>query len=504
MPGSHLRSRRARALGRARTVATVGLPVAVLVLLLGGALGAVASLGPPPRAAAALAPDRVPPAVPLLDLRRDLAPLADAAADRALQRALDAQVAALPPDTCLVVRTDDVDYEHRADDPQVPASAQKLLTGVAALSALGTDVRYVTRLGTGTAPVDGVVSGDVVLVGGGDPVLATGAYAARFANQPQLLTDLAVLADAVAAAGVTRVTGSVLADERRYDQERYHPAWPRRFVVQDQTGPLSALAVNDGFAAWPAEGATPVEPAADPAVLGAQVLLGLLAERGIAVEGGAGRVAPDAPAPPVVLAEVASPPLGEVVAQLLRESDNATAELVLKELGLRLRGEGTFAAGAGAVADVLAAEGLDVADAVVVDGSGLAPGNAASCTLLADLLDHPPTRAEVRDGLAVAGRTGTLARRFVGTPLEGRVRAKTGTLNQVTSLVGTVEGADGTTVRFALVVNVPEPAVIQAGTVAAQADLLAVLAAHPARPDLSDLAPAAQRGGDGGRPGEGP
>jgi len=462
----------------------VGAPVLALGALLGGSVAAIADLTAPPTPQPVGALD--PPSAPVLSLRRDLGPLADQVAERRLRQGIDAFLATQPPDSCLSVRAGDLRVDHRADDPQVPASTLKLATGVAALLELGPDFRHVTRVTASATPVGGVVAGDLHLVGAGDPLLALGEYASRY-RRPQPFSDLRQLADAVVAAGITRVDGAIVGDDSRYDAVRYHPAWPLRFVAQDQTGPLSALSVNDGFVEWPPRGDQPVAPAPDPAALGADVLRALLAERGVQVAGPSrsGR-APDGAQ---VVAEHAGLPLREVVGQMLRESDNATAELLLKELGLQVEGAGTFDAGARAVTRVLAEAGIDVEGVRVVDGSGLAGSDALDCGLLIDLLAHEPTRSAVRAGLPVAGETGTLADRFGSSPVAGRLRAKTGTLNQVTGLAGYVEDASGEEVLFAFVANVAEPARIGLDTIAAQEQLAAVLAAHPDRPDLGAVEP---------------
>lgn len=462
----------------------VVLPVLVLGALVAGSLVMVDRLGETPTAAPGLGDAR--PSVPLLSVRRDLAPLADEAAQRRLVSALGAFVAGLPPDTCLTVDAGDVRFDHRAEDPQTPASATKVLTGVAVLIALGEDFRYTTTVSTPAPPVDGVVAGDLHLIGGGDPLLAQAEYAARY-RAPQQFSDLRALAAAVAAAGVVRVEGAVVGDESRYDTERYHPAWPARFITQDQTGPLSALIVNDGFVEWPVTGAGPVQPAPDPAAHASEVFRLLLEERGITVAAGS-RSGP-APVGAPVVAEHRSPPLREVVGQMLAQSDNATAELLVKELGLQVAGSGSFAAGASAVTQVLAEAGFDTEGTTVVDGSGLSSGNRVDCDLLMDLLEHPPTADAIRDGLAVAGETGTLAERWQDTTLVGRVRAKTGTLNQVTALAGLAATGGAGEARFAMVVNVLEPERIQLETIAAQQRLAELLVAHPDRPDLSAFAP---------------
>ena len=110
-------------------------------------------------------------------------------------------------------------FRHQADRALVPASTQKVVVGQVALDRLGADHRFRTRV-LGPAPVDGVVTGDVALVGGGDPLLTTATYAfvRRTAEQP--LTFLDALADALVAGGVRRVTGRIVADDTRYDALR--------------------------------------------------------------------------------------------------------------------------------------------------------------------------------------------------------------------------------------------------------------------------------------------
>ncbi|MGK2950286.1 MAG: D-alanyl-D-alanine carboxypeptidase/D-alanyl-D-alanine endopeptidase [Acidimicrobiales bacterium] len=427
-------------------------------------------------------------ATPVLSVRRLPTVVAAPIAERRLRLDLEAWAAQAPGDSCAVVRNDEsVVFEQRPDDALVPASTTKLLTATAVLLQLGPDERLTTRV-VATAPVvDGVVPGDLVLVGGGDPLLATADYMARFRNQPQTFTDLDALAASVEAAGVRRVEGAVVGDETRYDQERYVAGWPVRYLNQNVIGPLSALAVNDGFAAYPTPGATdvPLEPADHPAVNAAAVLTRLLVARGIEVVGEPRAGA--APAEFQELAAIESPPMAQVLAQLLTESDNSTGELLLKELGARA-GAGTTAAGRERARALLDLAEIDVGGAVVADGSGLSLDNRASCSLLVDLLERPDTGPVLDAGLAVAGESGTLSRRFSGTDLEGRLRGKTGSLNTVTALAGVVQD-DDPPLTFAYVVNAPPPGPVPEGVAASQQALGEILLAWPRVPDSTVLGP---------------
>jgi serine-type D-Ala-D-Ala carboxypeptidase/endopeptidase (penicillin-binding protein 4) len=129
------------------------------------------------------------------------------------------------------------------------------------------------------------------------------------------------------------------------------------------------------------------------------------------------------------------------VGAMIRESDNEAAELLTRELGHR-EGEGSTAAGVAAVTHQLTRLGLPTTGSRMGDGSGLETTNRASCRLLEAALELPAQEGgdALRQALPVAGRSGTLAKRLVNTPLEGKVRGKTGSLEGVTGLVGYVEG----------------------------------------------------------------
>jgi D-alanyl-D-alanine carboxypeptidase/D-alanyl-D-alanine-endopeptidase (penicillin-binding protein 4) len=211
----------------------------------------------------------------------------------------------------------------------------------------------------------------------------------------------------------------------------------------------------------------------------------LLAARGVTVDGGIGTGA--APAEATVLAGVDSAPLAEIVGEMLTYSDNQTAELLIKELGVQAGGAGTTAAGARATSQVLADAGVEVTGATFVDGSGLSATNRVTCDLLEETLAGAGVASPVGEGLAVAGESGTLAGSFQGTPAEGRLRAKTGSLNDVRALAGfvTTEAADD--LVFSLVLN--RPPFIQTADAELRDRIALVLADYPQRPPLDQVEP---------------
>lgn len=428
------------------------------------------------------------PVTPVLSPRRVPALLAAPVADRNLRSELDAVIAASPPATCLTVSVGGrVLYQHNPEVALIPASTQKLVTATAAMAELGAGTRLRTRVMATADPTDGVVRGDLFLVGGGDPLLATRPYVAHFANQPQIHTSLEALAAAVVDAGVERVEGGVVGDEGRYDSDRYPDTWPDRFAAQNQSGPLSALTVNDGFTAWPpvqAPGAEEETPAADPPRFAADQLRELLVARGISVEGGA--EAGRAPAAAIEITGIDSPPIADIVREMLTESDNQTSELLVKELG-RQKGTGpTTAAGVEVVTATMRRLDLAADGTGATDGSGLAGTNATSCALLMNVLDRAGPASALADGLAVAGETGTLAERFGDSAAKGRLRGKTGTLLDVTALAGFAEAVQGPVLTFAYVANGAE---VTAALLELQEALGDDLVAYPQGPTIDELGP---------------
>ena len=415
-------------------LAVLSLVCAFLALRPAGSGAAVATTARP-----LWSPDRLP------------ALLAEAQGTVDLGRAVDQLLAGAGGRSCLAVYEGDRPVLlRRPDDALTPASTQKILLATAALAVLGPDFRYETKLVSDAPPHDGAV-GTLWLVGSGDPTLATPEYAAWLKSKPRYelrqATPLAALAEGLASAGVHTVTGAVVGDDSRYDRARTVPTWKPDYIAENEVGPLGALLVDDGFTRFE----PPEQRAPDPAAHAAAALTRLAGAGGVAVAGPP--AAGTAPAGTTTIATVRSAPLSDIVAGILRESDNTAAELVTRELGVAREQAGSTAAGTQAVADALAAAGLPTAGLRLGDGSGLEITNRASCALLAAVLRHPgrPGSPPLTDLLAVAGRTGTLVQRLAGTPLDGKLRAKTGSLDGVSGLAGYLDGRRA--LSFALLAN---------------------------------------------------
>lgn len=351
---------------------------------------------------------------------------------------------ALPPDSCVVVRAETREVSAtRASRPLIPASNMKLLVAAAALDVLGADYRFTTSL-IGNRVGDTIV-GNLWLVGGGDPVLSTRAYPPTQLYPTTSPTFLDSLADELRASGINKITGSVVGDESRYDDERYVPTWGDG-IRSIEAGPLGALMVDDGTLLG-----DPFKPA-QPAVGAATAFTRLLRARGITVI--AAPRSGVAPTDGVTIGEVISAPLGVLLGDVLANSDNNAAELLLKEIGLVDEGSPTRVAGLQAVASVLIQRGISTDGVVLVDGSGLDANNRLTCSLLVDLLESFGSQSVLAEGLALAGSTGTLREQLTTPPALRRVRAKTGTLRTSKALSGFYEVSDGA-ITFSLLLNGP-------------------------------------------------
>jgi D-alanyl-D-alanine carboxypeptidase/D-alanyl-D-alanine-endopeptidase (penicillin-binding protein 4) len=336
-------------------------------------------------------------------------------------------------------------YGQGADDALTPASTTKIATAVAALSALGADHRLTTRAALEPD------TGELVLVGGGDPTLTARKDAQGWAS-------LRTLADHTAAAlakrGISKVTLSY--DTTLYAGPGLHP-----IGVNDNLAPVSALMTDEGRADDSASG--PAPRVADPAADAARSFAGFLAGHGIRTT---------APGPSKAtgraetLATVSSPPLSDLVERMLTNSDNDIAEALARQTAAATGGRADFDGGAAAIAEQLRKLRLPLTGASFHDGSGLNRADKLTADLLTALLRkagdpaHPELRA-VLTGLPVAGFTGTLTSRYADGAA-GFVHAKTGTLTGVNALAGTVVDRDGRLLVFAfLAENTTDPMTAQ-------------------------------------------
>lgn len=336
-----------------------------------------------------------------------------------------------------------------------PASTNKLLTSAAALDTLGPDHRFSTRV------VRGRTKHEVVLVGGGDPFLAS--RPSRNDAYPQR-ADIVTLARRTARElRHDRVTTVRLGyDDSLFAPPTAPPQWEPGYLPEGVVAPITALWVDEGRPPWG------YGRVADPSLAAAEAFATALRSAGITVKGTPqhGTAGPR----PQVLAAVHSAPLEQIVARTLDVSDNEAAEVLGHHVGLAVEGSGSFRAGAQGVRSALTDLGVDMTGTRLYDGSGLSREDRLTASALLGVFAaaadpaHPELRSVIT-GLPVAGFTGSLSYRYVDVPPEGRgrVRAKTGTLTGVTALAGVTADRDGDLLAFVMIADrIREPQTMRA------------------------------------------
>ncbi|MGI9644582.1 MAG: D-alanyl-D-alanine carboxypeptidase/D-alanyl-D-alanine-endopeptidase [Ilumatobacteraceae bacterium] len=432
----------------------------------------------------------ITPALPtaLFDYRRTPESVSDVANASQLGRDLAPVYSFVNADSCAAVSVDGVAAAAiNPDVPVIPASTQKLVTAAVALEVLGADHRFTTTVAS-PSPVDGVVEGDVYLIGGGDPLLTSDDYPIEDDRRPAFnTTSLDRLADAFVANGITRITGTVIGDGTRYDDEWFVDSWAEG-VAGNDAGPYDALLVNDARVLG--RGFTET----DPNEAAAREFVRLLGNRGIRVNNGWGSGIADATVP--VIGTVESADLVGVLTEMLETSDNNTAELLLKEIGLVGLADGSRAGGLNVVDGKLREWGVPMDGIRLVDGSGLSANARTTCAAMLTVLQRE-AGGPIEGALPVAAVNGTLADEFTESPMSGRLRAKTGTLGNppfdqeplaAKALAGYVSTAEPETIEFVLILNAPD--ITEDGKyVALWTALGERLDTYPSGPSADDLGP---------------
>ena len=413
-------------------------------------------------------------------------------------------------------------YQRNGTRLFVPASNTKLFVGAMATALLSPDFTVATSV-YAAGPVDsGVVRGDLVLYGRGDPTMSRRCFETDTtragACESDPLRPLRELAAQLHARGIREIAGDVVGDGSYFEPELVHGSWEQDDLIWWYAAPVSGLAFNDNSldvhwgpgsvrgapgrieltpdfgdialenrsvtdsldaggldAGWLgperlwtggrfalARGPrTSYVALPDPNRYAATAFRRALAEAGIAVLGGTGSTTDSlryaAARKASALAELSSRPLREWLVPILGPSQNLFAEMLLKQMGRQVAGEGSWHAALKAERRfLLDAVGLDSTQFSLLDGSGLAHDNVATPLSFAKLLlwlRQRPNFGMFEQALPVAGKSGTIRTRMAGTPVEGRVKAKTGSIFRVNSLSGYVVTPKGAVRIFSIQTN---------------------------------------------------
>jgi serine-type D-Ala-D-Ala carboxypeptidase/endopeptidase (penicillin-binding protein 4) len=340
----------------------------------------------------------------------------------------------------LDLTTGQVLYSRNAQVPRLPASVEKLYTTSTALLDFGPNGTLSTPvLGLGQVR-DGTFTGTLYLRGGGDPTFGSAAFDA--ANYGTGATVQRLVTNLINATGIRALNGNIVADESMFDSLRGTPATGYAPSTEVE-GELSALAFNGGWA----NGALVAHPALEAGQQFAAALrsAGVKLPRHVNVQAG---VTPSDAQP---MAVVHSPRIATLIALTNAPSDNFFAETLLKDLGARFGGGGTTADGAAVVRAVVAKPfGLHPR---FDDGSGLSRYDRTTPFQVVSLLRQQASNAPFTNSLAIAGETGTLQDEMRGSYAQGRCRGKTGTLHDVSNVVGYCQARDGNTLAYAFLMN---------------------------------------------------
>ncbi len=411
-------------------------------------------------------------------------------------------------------------YEKNADKYFLPASNMKLLTTALALDTLGPEYRFRTTIETnGILAADGKLSGDLILVGRGDPNLSNRKFPyeskEEFDGPPE--RALAELADGIAARGVQEVAGDVVGDDSYFPRERYPDGWEIDDMVWEYGAAISAIVVQDNtvtLTLTPGEksgdpvamtispstlefavmtevttigtkekedlrltrdpggdivrvtGTLPAKSAPrklvlgiqEPALQAANLLMQLLKDRGIKINGKARAMHDPDPseAARLVLAEHESIPLKDSVKLVNKISQNLHTEVLLRAAA---RQQGRWATPEDLQkfpAAFYAKAGIADGDVIQTDGSGLSRHDLVTPRAFVAVLAYAQKQVWFPAYLAslpVAGADGTLNERMKEPPLAGKIHAKTGSVTHVRALTGYAETPGGRKLIFSFLSN---------------------------------------------------
>ncbi|HTU29191.1 MAG TPA: D-alanyl-D-alanine carboxypeptidase [Solirubrobacteraceae bacterium] len=336
-------------------------------------------------------------------------------------------------------------YSHDATIARIPASVEKLYTTSTALQVFGPTARLSTSvLGSGVQ-TGSTWKGALYLRGGGDPTFGSAAFDHRAYGTGATVQGLVAQ---LRAEGIRTVTGPIIADASLFDSDEGTPATNNKPSIWVE-GALSALSFNRDWA-----DSTGEVYYANPPLQAGKDLVAALRSGGIAVRN---RTVRTGVTPPLArqLASVQSPTMATLIALTNTPSDNFFAETLLKDIGAHAGSGGTTADGAAVVRSTIAAKfGLHP---YLIDGSGLSYRDHTSPAQVVSLLSGQSENLPFRESLATVGETGTLADENRGTYAQGRCTGKSGTLSDVSNVVGYCRAADGHLLAYAFLMNRVNP-----------------------------------------------
>ncbi len=351
-------------------------------------------------------------------------------------------------------QTGDTLYSHNAGKLFMPASNQKLLTSSVALAQLGPDYRFATTFVTRGKITNGVVAGDLIVIGRGDPTVSDRV-------KGNAMAFMQTVADSLVAHGVHRINGSLRAGGNAFPDSIYGYGWEWDDIRGESAAPVDELEFNEGMTRHVVHvdnRDTLVAIATDsPTNSYLSALASGLTRRGVVISQTQTQPGFDNLAGPLdTLYSFYSPALRDILKPFLKPSQNQIGEALIKALGLEKTGVGMTDSGAVVIKRQLAAWGIDSTSTVIYDGSGMSRHDLVTPEAIVKILigiQRDPAFASFYDALPIAGIDGTIRTRMIGTAAASNIHAKTGTLEFVRSLSGYVTTAAGEKLVFSMLSN---------------------------------------------------
>lgn len=351
-------------------------------------------------------------------------------------------------------------YAHNAASLMVPASNMKIVTSSVALTQLGADFRFKTTFAARGPVRNGILDGDLVVTGRGDPTLSNHVRGDAVAAMGQL-------ADSVVAHGIHSITGRIYSGANNFPGPALGAGWSWDDLAYDYGAGVGELLFNEGMSRVVVHTASGDSlkwvPASNPTHDYLAVLQQALQTRGVRAARGVADSLPlhdaanqSAATKLDTLFVVSSIPLREILPYFLKPSQNQIGEVLLRAVGLERTGVGTADSGIAVASRQLASWGIPRDGYALHDGSGLSRADLVSPQTLTRILDRMQTSPDFSVyyyALPIAGVDGTIAHRMRGTPAANNVHAKTGSLQWVRSLSGYVTDASGQRLIFSALCN---------------------------------------------------
>jgi len=353
-------------------------------------------------------------------------------------------------------RTGDTLYSKNAGKLFMPASNMKIITSAAALTLLGPEYRYRTTFLTDGEVRDSLLDGNLLVIGRGDPTVSD-----RMRGTATTVMD--ALADSLRAHRIRQITGSLARVGNAFPDSIYGYGWEWDDLGEYYGAGVDELIFNEGMA--PTTLRPPPDtardslysgPAKNPAKGYLDALHDALVRRSIRMDGTVRDSILSTPLKMDTLFVLVSPPLRDILPALMKPSQNQIAEILLRTIGLERGGVGTADSARKIVGQQLLAWGVQPDGFVIRDGSGLSDQDLLTPETIVRVLDRiqrDTAFATYYNSMPIAGVDGTIDTRMKGTPAEGNVHAKTGTLAKARSLSGYVTTADGERLIFSILAN---------------------------------------------------